>query len=123
MQSSPSLSRELLRFTWPVLIAQLAMMANAVIDTAMAGRLSAVNLASVGIGAAIMATVVMSLISVLLALTPMVAHLYGAGKKGEIGRELQQAVWISLALSAIAILLLVFPSLSCAWHRCGQRWR
>lgn len=109
MQSSPSLSRELLHFTWPVLIAQLAMMANAVIDTAMAGRLSAVDLAAVGIGAAIMATVVMSLISVLLALTPMVAHLYGAGKKDEIGRELHQAVWISFALSAVAILLLVFP--------------
>ncbi len=109
MQVSPSLSRELLKFTWPVLIAQLAMMANAVIDTAMAGRLSAVDLAAVGIGASIMATVVMTLISVLLALTPMVSHLYGAGKKEEIGRELHQAVWISFAISAVAILLLVFP--------------
>jgi MATE family multidrug resistance protein len=109
MQTSPSLSRELLKFTWPVLIAQLAMMANAVIDTAMAGRLSAVDLAAVGIGAAIMATVVMSLISVLLALSPMVAHLYGAGRKEEIGRELHQAVWIALAISVVAILLLVFP--------------
>jgi ABC-type phosphate transport system permease subunit len=44
--------------------------AHAVIDTAMAGRLSAVNLAPVGISAAIMATVLMTLISVLLALPP-----------------------------------------------------
>ncbi|HEY5993601.1 MAG TPA: MATE family efflux transporter [Gallionellaceae bacterium] len=109
MQKPPSLSRELLRFTWPVLIAQLALMANAVIDTAMAGRLSAVDLAAVGIGAAIAATVVMSLISVLLALTPMVAHLYGAGKRDEIGRELHQAVWIALVLATVAMVLLVFP--------------
>jgi MATE family multidrug resistance protein len=109
MQTTPSLSRELIRFAWPMLIAQLAFMANAVIDTAMAGRLSAVDLAAVGIGAAIMATVVMTLISVLLAMPPIIAHLYGAGRRSEIGREVHQVVWISMALALAAILLLVFP--------------
>ena len=109
MQTAPSLSRELIRFALPVLVAQLALMANAVIDTAMAGRLSAVDLAAVGIGAAIMGTVLMSLISVLLAMPPIIAHLYGAGRRAEIGRELHQSVWIALGLAVVAILLLVFP--------------
>jgi MATE family multidrug resistance protein len=52
---------------------------HAVIDAAMAGRLSAIDLASVGIAASIMSTVLMTLISVLLALPPIIAHLYGAG--------------------------------------------
>lgn len=99
----------LIHLAWPVLVAQLAWMANAVIDTAMAGRLSAIDLASVGIAAAIMATVLMSLISVLLALPPIIAQLYGAGRRAEVGREIHQSVWISLVLALIAILLLCFP--------------
>jgi MATE family multidrug resistance protein len=109
MQSPASSTRELVHLAWPVLVAQLAMMANAVIDTAMAGRLSAIDLAAVGIAAAIMATVLMSLISVLLALPPIIAHLHGAGQRADIGREIHQSVWISLALALVAILLLRFP--------------
>jgi MATE family multidrug resistance protein len=109
MNRSASLISQLIRLAWPVLVAQLAWMANAVIDTAMAGRLSAVDLASVGIASAIMATVLMSLISVLLALPPIIAQLYGAGRRAEVGREIHQSVWISLVLALAAILLLRFP--------------
>lgn len=98
-----------MQLAWPMLVAQLAMMGNAVIDTAMAGRLSAIDLAAVGIASAIMATILMSLISVLLALPPIIAHLYGAGRRADIGREIHQSVWISLALAIVAILLLCFP--------------
>src|SRR5512139_2627402 len=108
MQNTSS-TRALLHLTWPVLIAQLAMMANAVIDTAMAGRLSAIDLAAVGIASAILGTVLMSLISVLLALPPIVAHLYGAGQRAEIGREIHQSAWISLLLALAAVLVLRNP--------------
>jgi MATE family multidrug resistance protein len=98
-----------MHLAWPMLVAQLAMMGNAVIDTAMAGRLSVIDLAAVGIASSIMATILMSLISVLLALPPIIAHLYGAGRRADIGREIHQGVWISLALAIVAILLLCFP--------------
>lgn len=109
MKQPTSSIRELLHLTWPVLVAQLAVMANAVIDTAMAGRLSAIDLAAVGIASAIMGTVLMSLISVLLALPPIIAHLYGAGQRAEVGREIHQSVWISLLLALVAILVLRNP--------------
>ena len=105
----PTQTRELLRFAWPVLVAQLALMANSVIDTAMAGRLSAIDLAAVGIASSIMATVLMSLISVLLALPPIIAHLYGAGQRADIGREIHQSIWISLVIALAAIILLCYP--------------
>ncbi len=109
MQRAASSTRELLQLAWPMLVAQLAVMGNAVIDTAMAGRLSAIDLAAVGIASSIMATVLMSLISVLLAMPPIIAHLYGAGRRANIGREMHQGIWISLALSLVAILVLLFP--------------
>lgn len=109
MQPPASSSRELIHLAWPMLIAQLATMANAVIDTAMAGRLSVIDLAAVGIASSIMATILMSLISVLFAVPPIIAHLYGAHRRAEIGREIHQGVWISLVLALVAILLLHFP--------------
>jgi MATE family multidrug resistance protein len=86
MDRSTSSTSQLIHLAWPVLVAQLAMMANAVIDTAMAGRLSDIDIASVGIAASITATVLMTLISVLLALPPIIAHLYGAGRGAEVGQ-------------------------------------
>jgi MATE family multidrug resistance protein len=84
-------------------------MANSVIDTAMAGRLSVIDLAAVGIAASIMATVLMSMMSILLALPPIIAQLYGAGQGARIGREIHQSVWISCVLAFVTILLLHNP--------------
>lgn len=75
----------------------------------MAGRLSTVDLAAVGIGASIQVTILMSLTGVLLALPPLIAHLYGAGRHAEVGREIHQSVWISIALALAAIVLLRHP--------------
>ena len=47
-----SIYRNIIRLGWPVFISQLAIMANGMIDTVMAGRLSAQDLAAVGLGAA-----------------------------------------------------------------------
>ncbi len=70
MERPASPTSQLIHLAWPVLAAQPAMMANAVIDTAMAGRLSAIDPASVGIAASIMAIVPMS---------PIIAPLRGPG--------------------------------------------
>ncbi len=105
MERSTFSTSQLIHLAWPVLVAQFAMMANDVIDTVMAGRLSAIALSPGGIAAAIMATALMTLISVLLALPPIIAHLYGAGRGADVGREIHQSVWISLVLTLAAVYL------------------
>jgi MATE family multidrug resistance protein len=104
-----SLPRELLHLAWPVLIGQAAVMGNGVIDTLMAGRLSSVDLAAVGIGASIYITIIMTMIGVLLALTPVVAHHYGAQRFAEIGADVRQCAWLALALSLLAFIALKHP--------------
>lgn len=106
---SRGLVRELLRLAWPVLVAQLAVMANSVIDTMMAGRYATLDLAAVGLGSSIYFSVFVALMGVLLALTPIVAHLYGAGRHADIGEELRQSAWLAAALALIALLLFAFP--------------
>jgi len=102
--------RRITALAWPVLIGQLAVIAFGVLDTAMAGRASAADLAAIGLGGSIYVTVYISLMGVLQALSPIAGQLYGAQKHGEIGEEVRQAVWLGLVLAAIGMLLLWFPA-------------
>lgn len=109
--------RELGHLAWPVLVAQLAVTAHGVVDTVMAGRLSAVDLAAVGIGFSIYITAVITCMGVLLALVPTVAHLYGARRHDEIGEQVRQSAWLGLMLAAVAMLLLAHPEPLIAFSR------
>ncbi len=109
MSASRGLYRELARLGWPVLVAQLAVMANNVIDTIMAGRYATLDLAAVGIGSSIYFSVFVALMGVLLALTPIAAHLYGAGRHAEIGEELRQCAWLAAALALVSLVLFAYP--------------
>jgi MATE family multidrug resistance protein len=104
-----SILRDIVKLGWPVLIAQVAVMVNGVIDTVMAGRLSAADLAAVGIGASIYISVFVTLMGVLIALTPVVAQLYGAGKLSDIGEEVRQSAWLGALLAVVAFALIYFP--------------
>jgi multidrug resistance protein, MATE family len=90
-------------------IAQIAMVLNGVIDTVMAGRLSPLDLAAIGVGASIYVSVFFAIVGVLLALPPIVAHLQGAGRHREIGEEVRQAAWLALGLAVISLVLLKNP--------------
>lgn len=102
--------RRIAMLAWPVLIGQLAVIAFGVLDTAMAGRASAADLAAIGLGGSIYVTVYISLMGVLQALSPIAGQLYGAEKHGEIGEEVRQAVWLGLVLAGIGMLILWFPT-------------
>ena len=101
--------QEIFRLGWPVFVGQIAVVAYGVIDTIMAGRYSTVDLAGVGVGAAIYLSVFISLMGVLLALTPIASQHYGAGRYAEIGEEVRQSAWLALALSAVCFALLRYP--------------
>jgi MATE family multidrug resistance protein len=103
------LAHDIYRLAWPVLIAQLAVMAYAVIDTMMAGRFATEDLAAVGIGASIYFSVFVALMGVLLAVTPTVSQLLGAGRHDEIGEQVRQAMWLTLALAVLSIFVYSFP--------------
>lgn len=102
--------RRIAALAWPVLIGQLAVITFGVLDTAMAGRASAADLAAIGLGGSIYVTVYISLMGVLQALSPIAGQLYGAQKYSEIGEEVRQAVWLGLVLAAIGMVILWFPA-------------
>jgi len=94
---------------WPLLVGQLAVIANGVIDTAMTSRYSATDLAALALGTAIYISVYVSLNGVLQAIAPAIGQLFGARKLAAIGLEVKQGVWLALFLTCVGALFLLFP--------------
>jgi len=94
---------------WPILIGQLAVIANGVIDTAMTSRFSATDLAALALGASIYISVFVGLNGVLAAISPVIGQLYGAQRFDAIGGELKQGAWLALFLTFAGCLFLLFP--------------
>ncbi len=101
--------REILRLGWPVFIAQIAVMANGFIDTVMAGPYSTVDPAPGRVASSIYFSVFVALMGVLLALSPTVSQLYGAGRYDEVGEEVRQSVWLTVVLALLCLVALRFP--------------
>ncbi len=101
--------RDIVRLGWPVFVAQIAVMLYAVLDTVMAGRYSQIDLAAVGIGASIYISVFITLMGVLIAISPIVSHLYGAKRLDEIGEQVRQTVWLGVLLAVVPFGVLHYP--------------
>lgn len=93
----------------PILIAQLSSIGMMVVDTAVLGHVSSLDLAAVAIGGGIHVSVVFALVGIVQAVSPVVAHLHGAGRDSEVAGVLQQGFWLALLLSVPGILFLTHP--------------
>jgi multidrug resistance protein, MATE family len=100
-------TRSLVTLAWPLLVANLAVVGNGTIDTVMAGRLSATDLAAVAIGSSIYITVYIGLMGVLQALAPIAGHHFGAHQWRSIGHDVQQALWLAGGLLLLGLPLLL----------------
>lgn len=108
--SAPAVgSRALLGLAGPILVSQFAVMGLGLIDTVMAGRLSARDLAAVALGSSIYASIFIGMNGVLQVLTPIAGHHYGAGRWREIGHTQVQGQWLAMALSLIGVVALLMP--------------
>ncbi len=93
------------QLAWPILIGQLATMGMGVVDVAMAGHASAQDLAGVSLGVSIWHLVIVTLMGVLMAVSPIVAQHVGAGNLPAIPGVVRQALWKALGLGLIAMLV------------------
>lgn len=98
--------RALLTLALPIMVAQLSFAGMGMVDTVMAGQLSAHDLAFVALGNSIWLPVYLLITGILLATTPKVALYYGAQQFSEIPKIVHQALWLALCVGAMATLLL-----------------
>lgn len=95
--------------TWPILVGQLANMGMGVVDVAMAGHASAQDLAGVGLGVSIWFIVIVTLMGVMMSVSPLVAHHIGAREFDQVPHVVRQSLWKALGVGLIAF---VFTNLS-----------
>lgn len=97
----------ILRLAGPLVANNLALAGMSFADTVMAGRLGTRDLAAVAVGGSAWMVVFLCGLGVLMAVSPVVAHAYGAGRWEDAGAALRQALWLSQALAIAGFLLLL----------------
>jgi MATE family multidrug resistance protein len=98
--------KALLALSAPLIAAQISQSAMGFVDTVMSGRVSSLDLAAVAMGSSIWFPVFLFMLGILMAVTPTVAQLSGAGKKSEIGAHVRQALLLGFILSIGVLALL-----------------
>jgi MATE family multidrug resistance protein len=101
--------RALFKQALPVMVGQLAVMANGIVDSVMAGHADAQTLAAVAVGNAVYISLYVGLMGIILGLTPMASRLYGAGEPHKIGLLAGQSLWIAVALAVLGCSAMLFP--------------
>src|SRR5690606_15711298 len=98
--------RALIWLALPIIAAQMSHTLLGFVDTAMAGRVSAVDLAAVALGNSFWVPTFLFLTGVLMIITSKVAASSGSGRLEETGPLVRQAVWLGLCIGAICAVLL-----------------
>lgn len=88
-----------LRLGFPLILAQLLQMSMNFVDTVMAGRISALDLAGVAVGSSLMVPLLVLGNGTVMAVNPIVAQNYGARRFDRIGSNARHALWISLLVA------------------------
>ena len=101
-------AKTILRLAIPVFIAQVTMILMGVVDTVMAGQVSAYDLAALAIALGVWNPIMLTLLGVLLALTGIIAQHFGAKKLFAIRHDMFQGFYLALLLAGFGFVVIYF---------------
>ncbi len=101
-------ARFILRLGLPLIVNNLAISSMGLADTIITGHYATRDQAAVSIGFNYYQIFYLVGLGVLMAVSPITAHAYGAGRHRSVGDFMRQALWLSLALACALILIMVF---------------
>lgn len=98
----------LARLTGPLVLAQLVYALMGLMDTIMSGHAGAEEQAVVALGVALWAPIFLALLGVSQALSPIVAHHFGAGDHKAIVADTREGLWLAGLSGVVPLLLMPF---------------
>jgi len=101
-------AKTLLKLSGPIVVTQLTQTMMYVIDTLMAGQVGVTDLSAVAIGSAIWLPLLLTFQGLLIALTPIIAQHFGAGRINAIKPALYQGVFLAIAISLLIFIAMQF---------------
>lgn len=98
-------AKRLLQLATPVFLAQITLVLMSVVDTMMAGQVSAQDLAALSIAVGIWNPILFALQGILLAVAGIVAHCHGSEDNQGIRHYFQQSLYLACVLSALGLAI------------------
>ncbi len=98
--------KQLFHLMFPILITQFAQAGLGLIDTIMAGHLSAADLAAIAVGVGLWIPIMLLFAGIMIATTPLVAEARGARTPEKIPTIARQSLWVAVILGIVAMLIL-----------------
>ncbi len=89
----------------PLIINYLAVAGMGLADTLMSGRLGASSLAAVAVGNSIWMLNFTACLGILMAISPIIARLYGAGETRKVGRYTRHAMYLGVVLGIVVVVV------------------
>ncbi|MGH8251994.1 MAG: MATE family efflux transporter [Steroidobacteraceae bacterium] len=117
----PRHSREILRLAGPLIVNNLVIAGMMLTNTVVAGRLGPEPLAGVAVGGSYYQLFWLFGLGVLMSISPLVAHAYGAGRDAEVGRRFRQGIWLALLLAVPLVSLLACVEPLLGWFGTDAR--
>lgn len=96
--------RQIAKLSIPITIGQIALIAAGFVDTVMAGRISPLALGAIAVGANLWIPVYLFSVGLMMAVSSMVAHYFGAGLYAPIRDLLKQSLMMSAVLGLLGML-------------------
>lgn len=98
--------KQLFHLMLPILITQFAAAGFGLIDTIMAGHMSAEDLAAIAVGVGLWIPVMLLFSGIMIATTPLVAEANGARTPEKIPSIVRQSLWVAFLLGLIGMMVL-----------------
>ena len=98
-------ARALLALGLPIVLSQIAQVVMGLLDTMMSGHAGAFEQAVVGLGVSLWIPVFIGLMSVVQAVSPIIAHHFGAGDREAVARDAREGIWLALVAGLVPLLL------------------
>jgi MATE family multidrug resistance protein len=89
----------------PLIVSQVSQVAMGFTDTVMAGRIGATDLAAIALGSSLWLPVYLACVGLLMALSPTVAQIAGAGRLQRVGQVFRQGLWLGMFSGLVAFPL------------------
>jgi MATE family multidrug resistance protein len=99
--------RSITKLGLPLVVNNLAISAMGLADTVITGHYATHDQAAVSVGYNYYVIFYLAGLGVLMAVSPITAHAYGAGRHRNIGDFMRQALWLSLGLALVLIVIML----------------
>ncbi|GGW70696.1 MATE family efflux transporter [Alishewanella tabrizica] len=107
-------ARTILKLSGPIVLAQLTQTLMYFVDTVMAGRYSAMDMAAIAVASGLWLPVVLTMQGLLLALTPIIAQFFGSKQTQHVSHFTLQGLYLGLLLAGVLFVVMLFADIPLA---------